>query len=504
MIKIPRIKLISDNKCVHLGRTEFADYAIDTDEVIFKALNTNFDVTLNGEMCEVRECRVSAMPYNRPWPGKQRQYNQSESAGFISFCADEKVTIAVKSKKTFQKALIRPKSKNIFAEIRDDKVVFNLTKPGNYVLELDDPHNVLHIFFNPIKEYKNAEKSTYYFGPGMHFPGIIYLRDNDSVYVDADAIVFGSINSLGAKNVKIFGGGVIDNSCEERITENCYENHTKGTFRIYNCENIEVSDIILTNSSTWAMSMFNCKNIKIDNVKIVGHWRYNTDGIDIVNSDNVIIQNSFIRSFDDTISIKAIYDHEKPIENITVDNCVMWCGWGKNCEIGVETAGVEYKNITFKNCDLIHNSLAAMCISNGCYADIHDILFENINVELENEMNFVLQTEDSKCYSPENKVTIPYLIMNKNEQYAIRQKGAGGTIRKICDKLGNIHDVYYKNINVITEDKTIKPCIIIESLKPEEKFNNFTFENICINGIKENSFDRFDTRFANADNIIIK
>ena len=106
-----------------------------------------------------------------------------------------------------------------------------------------------------------------------------------------------------------FGGGVLDNSCEERITEQCYENHTKGNFRLYNCENIEVSDVIFTNSSTWVMSMFNCKNVHIDNVKIVGQWRYNTDGIDIVNSENVFIENSFIRSFDDTITIKAIYDY---------------------------------------------------------------------------------------------------------------------------------------------------------------------------------------------------
>ena len=108
----------------------------------------------------------------------------------------------------------------------------------------------------------------------------------------------------------------MDNSCEERLTENCYEDFTKGTFRIYECNHIDVSDIILTNSSTWAMSMFYCSHINVDNVKIVGHWRYNTDGIDIVNSDHVSIKNCFVRSFDDTISIKAIYNYQKPIEHM--------------------------------------------------------------------------------------------------------------------------------------------------------------------------------------------
>lgn len=505
MIRTPKIELINDNKRVCLGRTEFAAYATDTDEVIYKAFNTDFDVTLNGEKCTVFECRVSAVPYNRPWPGKQRQYNQSESAGFISFSADENVTISVKSKKAFQKALIRPKSKNVATEIKNGEVVFTLTKPGGYVLELDDEHTALHIFFNPIKEYMDAEKATYYFGPGMHFPGIIPLRDNDTVYIDENAIVFGSINSLGAKNVKIFGGGILDNSNEERITENCYENHTKGTFRIYNCENIEVSDIILTNSSTWIMSMFNCSNIKIDNVKIVGHWRYNTDGIDIVNSDNVLVQNCFIRSFDDTISIKAIYDYQKPIENITVDNCVMWCGWGKNCEIGIETAGIEYKNITFKNCDLIHNALTTMSISNGCYADMHDISFENINVELQKEMAFVLQTEDAKSYDAINKFRIPNLIKVLNESYAMRlTESTDGVIRKAYNTLGIVHDVTYKNINILLEDESVKPYIMISSIDETKKFSNFTFENILINSVKCEDFSRFETRFENADNITIK
>ena len=500
MIKIPKVPNVCDDKYVCWGKTEFSNYAKDSDEVVFKLLNTDFEVKINEIPCEVRECRVSAVPFNRHWPGKQRPYNQSESAGFISFSADEKVEIRVKRKQPFENALIRPLSKNVNVNIVNDEVVFTLSKHGQYVLEFGNTHNVLHIFFNPIKEYTDAKDANLYFGPGIHFPGVITLRDNDSVYIDKDAVVFGSIYSQGAKNVKIFGGGVLDNSTEERVTEHCYENHTKGTFRIYNCENIDVSDIILTNSSTWAMSMFECNNIHVDNVKIVGHWRYNTDGIDIVNSENVFIENCFIRSFDDTISIKAIYEHPKPIQNLIIDNCVMWCGWGKNCEVGIETDGVEYKNIVFKNCDLIHNSVGAMCISNGNQAEIHDVLFENINVEFQSDtMPEVLQTEDAQKYESGNKTMPPCVIRNSILPYAIRKKCRDRLVRRTSENLGDVHDITYRNINIYTDADNLKPIIIMRRGESDKLIRNIRLEDIYINGKKAESFDEFATNFKNID-----
>ncbi len=68
MLVIPKFKTVSDGLFVAFGKTEFGEFAKDTDETAFKLLNDNFDVTINGENCEVRECRVSGVPFNRPWP----------------------------------------------------------------------------------------------------------------------------------------------------------------------------------------------------------------------------------------------------------------------------------------------------------------------------------------------------------------------------------------------------------------------------------------------------
>lgn len=414
------------------------------------------------------------------------------------------MTLRIRSRQPFAKATIRPLSKQVVPHCADGEIVLTLEELGSYVLEPDGTHTVLHIFFNPYREYPEARSATHYFGPGIHFPMLIPLKDGDTVYVDKEAIVFGSLFTTGAENVRIFGGGVIDNSCEERLTENCYEPYSKGTFRLYNARNVDVSDLILVNSSTFVLSLFNCRNVTVDNVKIVGHWRYNTDGIDVVNSSDVTIRNCFIRSFDDVISPKAIYDYDRPVENITVDNCVLWCGWSKNCEVGIETCGVEYRQIRFRNCDLIHSLSSAFSLSNGGYADMHDIRFENMRVELQRHTQCQeLQTADDQPYTGDGKPMATMLVACSNRPYRIRIKGP--TLRReFPKKLGKIHDVTFRDITVIAEDIDYAPQIVIESVSEDVPCRGFSFENIRINGVRQTDFSAFDPVFIHAEDVTIR
>jgi len=49
------------------------------------------NVTVNQRKIKPYSARVSAMPFNRAWPGHQRSLEQTEMAGFLSFEADEQV-----------------------------------------------------------------------------------------------------------------------------------------------------------------------------------------------------------------------------------------------------------------------------------------------------------------------------------------------------------------------------------------------------------------------------
>ena len=122
----------------------------------------------------------------------------------------------------------------------------------------------------------------------------------------------------------------------------------------------------------------------LDGINVFGQWRYNTDGIDIVNSKRITVKNAFVHSFDDTITIKGIdrYAFEN-CTDITAENCVLWCDWGRTLEIGFETECREYRDITFRNCDVLRGAYAVCDIQNGDRAEVYNVTFEDIRIELE-------------------------------------------------------------------------------------------------------------------------
>lgn len=462
--------------------------------------NFDFKIKVNGQPVTCYSSRCSKVPFNRIYEGTQRNIEQSEVIGHVSFESDEPVTVEVETKKSFCRALVRPLSKNVDVKVENGKATFVLEKFGQYSLEFDDEHNSVSIFFNELKEFHGKEYYTHYFGAGCHLVGLLSLKSGDKVYVDKDAILFGGIYAKDADGIVIEGYGTINGKGLERIDRgffNC------GNIKMENCNDVKINGVIMQDSSFWVASFFDCSNIEINNVKITGQWRYNTDGIDLVNCKNVILKNSFIHAFDDVVVIKAYSQFEdvknEVVENIIVKDCVLWCNWGRTIEIGIETVAKEYKNITFTNCDLIHNSASAIDVQNGDCASIHDLTIENVNVELQKStMPEIYQETLEQVYDGYGKIGMPYLIWIDNHKYKL---GNGFTAydKKLKEftggknVFGNVYDVVIKNINVYAEDGLPKLKIKIFSHDEENSFKDITIKNVMVNG-KQAKLDMFDAQ----------
>jgi len=443
----------------------------------------DYSVTVDGIPCQVRLCRESALPFNRIWPGFQRQIDQTELAGFVSFTSDRAVKVCVNNMKSSGSApvTIRPLSRTVSPSVDGGKIEFTLTEPGQYVLENGSAHCPLYIFFDPPRQ-NNGAKAKWHFGPGVHFPGTIVLSSGDSVYIDPDAIVFGSIYGNDVHGVRIFGGGTLHGGNLARVFRSITETLLIPTIKFYNSTDIQISDIIIQDAPCWVVSFWNCSDIDIDFVKIVGQWRYNTDGIDICNSDNVQITRSFVRAFDDAIVMKGMdyvdyrtvkWQKDHPLTDINVKECVLWCGWGRTLEVGIETAAPEYARILFENCDLIHNSAVCMDIQNGLYADIHDITFRNIRIEYQTDtLPEVYQAQDDQKYDQFDKMGVPILIFADNHRYFTPPYS-----------FGSIRNILYENISVTLEPGVPEKLKVrIANLSDDATVGNFTIRNLTING----------------------
>lgn len=458
-----------------------------------RPLSQKFKVFVNGKEAPVYTCRISKYPFNTVWPGHQRPFNQTEEAAFVNIVSDEEIKIEVETNIEHEKVLIKPYSKGIAYSEENGRIAFTLSENGDYALQCDSYHNMLYIFNSKPIAPPKSDEVTYYFGPGVYFTGKLTLKSNESIYVDKDALIYGCVYAENAENIHVFGNGIFDDSHEERTGNYCYEEYVNGNMRFYECRGIRIEGVGMTCSAEWCLSLFGCYDAVLDGIKIFGQWKYNSDGVDVVNSQDISVKNSFLHSFDDTVSIKGI-DRYYYIDNrnIHIENCVLWCDWGVCCRVGVETACREYNNISFKSCDILRGGSVAFTVDNGDCAEISDIAFENINVEFNSfDTCDVYQENDDMLYGAENTQTVPRLINFNNGNWRSPQNIELWGLPPLTDeikldgiKARNIHDVTVKNINVYYDND-----LPLTDGKPEIKIDIWNevgtepFENISISDI---------------------
>jgi hypothetical protein len=340
----------------------------------------DFNMYVNNKPVFVYQARVSKYPINQIWPGYQRPINQTEIASFASFDFRGEVVIRIISNREIKTLDIRPREFGIKATIKGNSIEFKLSKPAQFIVEVNGYHQALHIFANPPEtdHIDKQDPTVHYFGPGIHEAGVINLKSNETVFIDGGAIVYGVISSVNTRNIRIAGRGILDASRIER-------GKAPEMIALTNVINAHVSGIILRDPHLYAVVPTNCDSLTIDNIKIIGSWRYNSDGIHPQNSKNITIRNSFIRSFDDAIVFSGSKSsHIEPyqiMENVTVDNCVIWNDWGRAFEIGAGTVADTIRNFLFSNCYIPHFTAVAMDIQNCDRGYIKDIRFRNISIE---------------------------------------------------------------------------------------------------------------------------
>ena len=296
--------------------------------------------------------------------------------------------ITVNEEVELESAVVRPLLEGIVPEVEGNTIKFEIEKPGVYTVEYNDSvQTAMYIFANAI-DYDAPTESTdnvKYIGPGAWSIDSISLTDGMELYISGGAIVQGTIFADGAKDIKISGHGFLDGSHNPNwmlIGYNAYV-----PINLNKCQNVEISGVGVLDSNAWCVNLYYCSNVTVDGIKIISA-RPNGDGITIQSCQDVMVKNSFIRSWDDSLVVKN-YATESGSDsaNITFDNCQIWTDLAQSMEIGYETnKGNKVKptisNITFQNITVLHNfHKPVMSIHNADNCVITGVRYSNIVVE---------------------------------------------------------------------------------------------------------------------------
>lgn len=300
-------------------------------------------------------------------------------------------------------ALVRPLSRGVKVKSKGTTATFTLTEPGQYSVEgsqatqlaTDNQDMVLFLFANPPEadRPRDGDADVLYLKPGVHQQNID-LKSGQTLFLEAGAVLFGSVDVYDAQDVKILGRGVVFHYGPQS------ENNDDGYLRkqdwhpltTRNAKRLTVSGVtFIARSRTWTIQMHTTFDATFDNVKVLGvnDQNINGDGFDwVAGGGRTTITNSLIRSSDDCFAFFTPRDSvpEGIVKDITIERCVLW-----PTRANIFRASGYGDSIVMRNCDVIHvpsslfevprSLLCSVSSNDEQYTTVSNFLFENIRLE---------------------------------------------------------------------------------------------------------------------------
>jgi polygalacturonase len=425
-------------------------------------LNVKFKVSVNGIHVPVYNARICTEDMQgRHAAGIVELADiHYDITGFASFDMKKgPVKVAVSVEDHIYTAKILPASYGIKSVIKDNTITFEVDKPQQLTVEINGDHiRSLHLFANPEEtDIPNPDDpDVIYFGPGIHeITSVSVVGDNKTVYIAGGAVVRGVLSEaeqtgrrpasvvLRGNNITFRGRGIFD---MERVPRTMARQTMSVTVNGFKLEGVT-----LCNSSTWTVSLRDCNNVHIDNLKLFGH-RANSDGIDINSSMDVLIENCFLRTWDDLIVVKTLRGSNQEAGRIHVRKCVLYNMIAHALSIGAElTRNVE--DVLFEDCDVIGDQGRewTLRIYHTDKAMIKNVRFENIRIE--------------------ESVKFASLWINK-------------AIWTTDSIRGHIEDVVFRNITVNNSGYALHKEFEFLGFDADHAIRNVLIDNVVINGRK--------------------
>lgn len=380
---------------------------------------------------------------------------ETNSGMYAKIFADGIAEVCLEYDKEVTSAMIRPQKAGIPCIVENNCVKFTLCEPCNISVEINGgiEDAVLLFLDHATKEVDAENYKVLRFGGEQHIDILDITEDNTLIWLEDDAVIHGKIRARGVNGLKICGHGTIT---MREYGRDCVDINTRCV-DILQCSNVEVRDILISDSTQWSFRCDDCENVIIDNVKVLG-FRSNNDGFDICGSRNVHMLRCFVRSWDDAVSVKGL--NRGNIDNVLVEKCVFWNDMARSMNVGSEISCDYARNIVFRDIDVIHNltSYPICQVHNGDRGIATDISFEDIRVE-HAPYSYLFDLRIKSCYWNQDS------------------------------KNGYIENIRFKDIQILGEEGEDFTNLIAraEGVSEEAHIANVTVENLTVFGKKVTS-----------------
>lgn len=333
----------------------------------------------------------------------------------------------------------------------------------------------------------NGTQGIVYVPVGVYRVGNLVLKSNVRLYLEGGAVLRATDNpddyidhwyktSQGrwvtwfiyteenADNIKIDGRGTIDANGYYLANQATPRKLGTNLLVPVNCSNFTVDGITFRDAGSWGIITARSHDLTFRNMKIFNHFNTGEDdGIDVCESQNVLVQNAIAVALDDPFSTKSwtskewteptnisLNWHGEPqaVRNVTFDDCIAWT-YCYGFKVG-QGARQIHENVTFKN-SVVYDSSAGIGMEHKYgKAEVKDITFENIDIEGVNNANGQIST---------------WCAFEIND--GLKEGG------------GPVSNVKLKNITVRSKGKNDGR---IKGLSENSSINGFTLENIYMLG----------------------
>ncbi|WP_163400079.1 glycosyl hydrolase family 28 protein [Flavobacterium fluviatile] len=353
-------------------------------------LSKAYVVKVEGQTVPVYQTKI---PPSEPIP-RLKPIGTFGLASVASFDMNASASVSVTIPDKVQSVKILPTSYGIVPTIKGNTIQFQVKNPGHITVEINGQwHESLHILVNPFeKNIPNPkDPNVIYFGPGIHEVTNITVGDGQTIYLAGGAYLrCGTLENeeeveirgakrkpptfiLRGKNVSIRGRGIIDQSMVPKKIR-------RYTILAQNAQNVTIEGVTIFDPSHWTIPIQSCDKVHVENIKIIG-WRGNADGVDITSSREVLVENCFMRTFDDAVVIKSFGGFGE-VKNVHTRKCVVWNELAHALSIGAEVHE-NISKVLFEDCDVIHDvgRETALRVYHCDDAVISDVVFDNIRIE---------------------------------------------------------------------------------------------------------------------------